>query len=107
MGTNYYLIQNKCCTCGRQDTLHIGKASYGWKFLFRANDNPDTHSIKDWRRILVDGCQIVDEYDRPVSADDFWKIVEARQSSPNCHHQHDPRHGYVDDGYEMTAREFC
>lgn len=39
MGTNYFLIHEKCDCCGRSERLHLGKDSAGWTFSFRGYRN--------------------------------------------------------------------
>lgn len=96
MGTNYYLRQPPCSQCGHVPAeLHIGKSSAGWNFGLRIypkiDDEPNVQvslwgadticELDDWRP-LFDRFPIVDEYDRPVSADDMIATITAR-SHPN------------------------
>lgn len=85
MGTNYYLKipQSETCDhCGRADrydTLHVGKSSGGWKFLFDT-EYGKFKSFKDWREVLekYPNC-LFDEYEKKVSLEEFYKIVESKQ----------------------------
>lgn len=92
MGTNYYAVRNRPTT---QEPIHIGKSSWGWKFLFQAHNDTweeppvvwNTYEqVTDWlKKYTVDTQEfvIIDEYDRIVSFDDFVNIVEGKQSENN------------------------
>lgn len=99
MGTNYYVINKisdyekekaiKLIKEGKiseardiicsEDKIHIGKSSGGWKFLFNHNNweyfKKDIDSLKSF---LSDN-EIVDEYGHPISSDEFWKMVKAKE----------------------------
>lgn len=93
MGTNYYAIQNKVSLHNR--VIHIGKSSVGWKFLFQGyqnatdsddfmDDDLNINSLEDWKNFLnTDEYIILNEYDERVSYDDFFKMVEEKQSEEN------------------------
>jgi hypothetical protein len=49
MGTNYYLTEKICPTCGRGNRLHIGKSSYGWCFALHVIPEMGIDDIGDWR----------------------------------------------------------
>lgn len=94
MGTNFYLRQK--ITKSLKDELHkyidennwedlvehipkeihIGKRSYGWKFLWNAHNfkyfNPSKESLIEW---LKSG-QIVNEYGKMLSFEEFWREIE-------------------------------
>ena len=79
MGTNYYLRENLCEHCGRYETLHIGRSSAGWTFGFRGYpEGEGPRSAKEWRETMKKGT-IVDEYDREVTQDWFWMLVEGKK----------------------------
>lgn len=91
MGTNFYyrksfsindqrkLLEN--IRVGKYDEaeelitfkVHIGKRSYGWKFLWNANNfeyfKPNKESITEF---LKSG-RIFDEYGKEFTAEQFWK----------------------------------
>ena len=85
MGTNYYLVKNKPST---DSGLHIGKASFGWRFLFHKppiweTDKP-LNTFEQWRDYLKETTEsgnyvILNEYDEVVSLDDFLKMVANKQ----------------------------
>jgi hypothetical protein len=81
MGTNYYVEPPPCCpTCGhRADIVHIGKSSMGWRFTFRGYPEQGLTSAKAWFAYL-EGKRINDEYDRPVTLDEFKALVERKKS---------------------------
>lgn len=62
--------------------IHIGKASYGWKFLWDANYftcfKPDKESILDW---LKNGV-IYDEYNDEYSYNEFMQFLKERDQNP-------------------------
>ena len=99
MGTNYYAYKkltkeqkNKIVQSLENDEydsvifdinqlsneVHIGKQSYGWKFIFNPNlfkyYEPTIKSIDDYLR--GDNILLKDEYGRKISIDEFWKMVE-------------------------------
>ncbi|GIM89701.1 hypothetical protein [Paractinoplanes toevensis] len=84
MGTNYYLREHPCGSCGRSDELHVGKSSGGWSFGFRGyRHDPDDDrysptgypvlSRDDWRKVFTDKPgRLVDEYGREVENPIEW-----------------------------------
>lgn len=102
MGTNYYARINTCPTCHRpEEEIHLGKSSMGWQFLFAYNGGDyykDVDELKEWLK----GKTIFDEYDRAVSHDDFWSLIEAKQATVN------PSDGHfiTINGYRFMDGEF-
>lgn len=101
MGTNYYTKTEVCPTCGRSDeAIHLGKSSFGWKFLFQYNNATyysDIPSMKKWLR----GKQIYDEYDKKISKKQFWDLVEAKRDGlTGDYHEWDIQ------GYRFVNHEF-
>ena len=98
MGLNYYVKANLCSHCGQYRYLHLGKSSAGWKFLFRMHvPEGDPKTADDWRA-LTEKFPIFTEYDTPVSYDEFWGMVECKQTM---------KLGEVDEsGYRRTYTEF-
>jgi len=85
MGTNFFIKipeGKPCDKCGRfdvEETIHIGKSSVGWRFLF----TPVHNCFDDWRKtILAHDGHIYDEYDRPISAQALLDYICAKQESP-------------------------
>ena len=97
MGTNYTLYYNKCSCCGRSDSLHIGKSSAGWKFLFQKIEGR-AENVEQWKVLTAKG-EIVDEYGKTVTFEWFWELVENKQ--------HELRQqGEWINGYDFEEREF-
>jgi len=111
MGTNYYAVKKKPSLYN--GALHIGKSSAGWKFLFRGYqdeelnygaDRLNINSIEDWKKYLKENnVVILDEYDREISYDDFFKLVEEKQKEEN-------KDNFCDccnvNGYRFTFHDF-
>jgi hypothetical protein len=116
MGTNYYFIMNKCECCGRFDTFHIGKKSFGWQFCFHGPSIKESRirSWVEWKEILPLG-EIMDEYDRAITHIEFIAIVEgSRKESRNhfdeCSNSFDDWIERVKDGIDWKDEEgfsFC
>lgn len=107
MGTNYYAYENECKTCHRADELfHIGKASAGWKFLFKDNGMSYDATM---RRIKAEKLIIKDEYGRKISIRAFKQMVEERQSLKR--HETETNYGVTFitrqiNGYDFAEGEF-
>jgi hypothetical protein len=93
MGTNYYAIPKVSDELKKKiidkinlnqlqeakmlipSSVHIGKASMGWQFCFNHNNwehfNKSLESIEEF----LNSSKIEDEYGKPVSVEDFWKMV--------------------------------
>ena len=123
MGMNYYINPPSACKCcGRDyDALHIGKASHGWKFLFRAYStfevddleleaaDDEIASFEQWKEYLKDK-EIVNENWASVSLEKFIELVEKKQNGLS-HLTDSKTHGYRGNvldgqGYEFFNREF-
>ena len=90
VGTNYYTVPKKPSLYRK--VLHIGKSSGGWKFLFQGyqdyeldnNKYLNINNIEDWKNYIKENdILIFDEYDNEISFDDFFKMVEEKQSEEN------------------------
>lgn len=105
MGTNYFLRETTKCGCGHEDVervLHVGKSSVGWQFLFRSHPDEEISSAADWRRRIEaapDGLH--DAYDRAITPEDFWKMVEAKRGGLRL-----PDDGMDGEGYRIVEHEF-
>ena len=54
--------------------IHIGKKSYGWKFLFNHNNWEYYNETRESIDAFLKSCAgIFDEYDNEITVDDFWK----------------------------------
>lgn len=118
MGTNYYVVKNKCDCCGRSDIeYHIGKASYGWAFSFQGYSWNKLTSWRNWKEFLKN--QIIEnEYGERVDYNWFVEMVETYKS-PNyndnkSHNAEGKKNGWYssehdwddEDGYSFTNRQF-
>lgn len=101
MGTNYYFRYNICSHCGRYDSLHIGKNSYGWQFTFQALDEffdapfldgkvtLQVNSFLEWKEIIEryvvkeKTAKIYNEYGDVISVQDFYDIIEKSKGEKN------------------------
>lgn len=112
MGTNYYAVRNRPTT---REPIHIGKSSWGWKFLFQAHNETweeppvvwNTYEqVIDWlKKYTVDTQEfvIIDEYDRIVSYADFIEMVKDKQGANN---PDDFRYNKNVNGFRFDDREF-
>ncbi len=110
MGTNYYIDQRgDCPTCTRTHIcqLHLGKSSMGWKFNFAWNDGEYYKTEAEMREFTRDK-KIWNEYDEPISYEDFWKMVDAKKDSPRSMNPDEyPDHVHVgEDGTFFMRGEF-
>ena len=108
MGTNYYFEFETCPHCGYTPSrIHLGKNSYGWKFLLQHNSThyaPSWNNMKDWLK-AAKGV-IKDEYGRIISKDKFIKLVENNQTYKS-HSSLINKSIYTDtDGYEFCLVDF-
>lgn len=111
MATNHYLrfdIETECACCGNvrkePNELHMGKSSYGWRYLMRGHTKKDIHSLEEWIDFMKKvGGSIYDEYGCERSLEDWLGTVFIRHGVPNLHEGDD----YINfDAYDLTYREF-
>ncbi len=113
MGTNYYTRENECDKCGRYEQIHLGKSSHGWQFTFQYNGGLYYKGVTQMENWLKDK-NIWNEYNEPVTHEDFWGMVKEKQNSRNknhaeyvkTHHPESARYEHNIDGYSFTDREF-
>ncbi len=101
MGTNYYLVkpEKRCEACGHvfghdhSTYVHIGKSSVGWHFGFDSREHKTVEAWRDFiNKWVSEGGWVCDEYHRNADSEDtwrvpleqFWQMVEAKRSSPEC-----------------------
>lgn len=80
MGINYYVkIED--------ETLHIGKKSYGWKFLWHPIPKYELFSRIGWASFLVTNydMDIIDEDGDIVSFGDFFGEITVPEASEKEH----------------------
>ena len=131
MGMNYYVKINTKEAI--QDTLyvsslvysaldnfelHIGKSSYGWKFVFQQQEiyNPLTKdftkliSYRTWKEFLTTApVVIVNECNEEINKGEFFKMVEEKQNEvhPNIEEELMKEVEYLDpEGYRIQIGEF-
>jgi hypothetical protein len=98
MGTNYYTAMKKCPECGNKpEGIHLGKSSMGWQFSFQYNGGTYYKNVVEMREWLKDK-QIEDEYGDPVTQEDFWLMIEAKQKPEFKNHAE-----YVKQEYPSSA----
>lgn len=97
MGTNYYLEVE---TETGYHPVHLGKKSYGWKFLFDASGVITGHQSAF---TLTERFQIRDEYGRYKEHEEFWEMVNASQIGAKGHEDGDI---FKDKGYDFSRRPF-
>lgn len=120
MGTNYY-INNPCPHCGATTgdspaTLHVGKSSAGWVFLFQ--QIPGTaDNTEDWRYLIKKHGKVTNEYGVDLTPEEFWTMVEEKKKAENNRRHldqtlqdwnHPPEHYYYvdEEDNEFGKREF-
>lgn len=111
MGTNYYAVRNKPTV---REPIHIGKSSWGWRFLFQYQDDnwaeppifwSNYEEVKEWLyKYTVENKEfvIMDEYDNIVPYEEFIDLVEQKQKE-NLHDIHED----IVDGYRFMKGWFC
>lgn len=107
MGTNYYVTPqcaNPCPHCSLGET-HLGKASWGWAFSFRAYCSNAVDGIdwpvQDWDSWLrmLDLGKITNEYGDTLTKDEMLALVESHRGLENTL--------YGDDWLDEHGNRFC
>ena len=78
MGTNYYLNTDYCPCCGHpRKKVHLGKSSYGWKFLFRKSKK-----VRDFESFceFIKTGSIENEYGEEVDKEDLLDLIDSEQT---------------------------
>ena len=115
MGTNYYAVKRKPTI---SNPIHIGKSSGGWLFLFKEQDNAwlddavwhTYEQVKEWlykNVVETEEYVILDEYDREITFEDFFEIVDHKQKDE--HNLSNPDNfAYCKNvnGYRFSDRDF-
>lgn len=83
MGTNYFVYykgKNWCMHCNRGiEEMHVGKQSYGWKFLFQTYETDDVkiRSMKAWIEFIKKNSLLIeDEYGEIMTLEKFIEMVK-------------------------------
>ena len=104
MGTNYFAISNKPQV--HNNKIHIGKASYGWKFLlhycdeFKSMDELNTFFDEHVRN---GEYVIMDEYENVIPPDEMLEYIESKQDTHNVDNF---KHVMNINGYRFSEGEF-
>ena len=105
MGTNYYAVLKKPSVWNR--TIHLGKSSAGWRFLFHETDEIRTFpQFKQWLADNVGETKdyvLMDEYEEEVNVDDLIAKIESKQENNNPDNFTNCRNI---DGYRFCSQEF-
>lgn len=62
-------------------TYHIGKSSFGWRFLLQIYPKQNINSLEDWKKLMKDGT-IFDEYGEEISQEEMLKKITKKEPSP-------------------------
>lgn len=110
MGCNYYAVSKKPTI---REPLHIGKSSYGWKFLFQEINGTEydwslqIRTFNQWKQYLEEHIDndmvILDEDDREVSLKDFLELVESKQTTVNPNNFTNAKNV---NGYRFSDKDF-
>ena len=111
MGTNYYYRINLCSNCNRFDSLHIGKSSKGWTFIFRGyrEEKLIIESYKQLINHLKKGGNIFNEYGKEIILEEFMKMIEKKKISPlNYSEKYEfiPGNWIDEEGHSFTSSLF-
>lgn len=99
---NYYVKEKPCHACGRSgESIHLGKSSGGWIFMFNLNGKRFYKNVEEMR-IWLRGKTIVNENGGKVSENYFWNMVEEKQRTG----KYDRQYAMVIDGFNFLDCEF-
>lgn len=109
MGTNYYAVKKKPSLYNR--TIHLGKSSAGWLFLFRDNEEFHTYQqFKKWLENNVDTGEYVlfNEYNEEVTKEYLLDLIDTKQKdTDNLSNPDNFSYNTKNiDGYRFTDRDF-
>lgn len=102
MGTNYY-ARHPGIAPG-EEGLHIGKASGGWEFLWRAHPQYQLTTSAAWRAFLRHPwaqVTIVAEYGTEVSLDEFWEFATDQSGQRRNPHDTSCGHRVIDASFQQ------
>lgn len=108
MGTNYFVKTKKCKHCGyKPEWIHLGKSSAGWQFTFQYNGGKYYQNVEEMKEWLKDKI-IIDENNRKVSNESFWKMVDEKQKNYTKNHAklYPNSTNIVINGYSFTDTYF-
>lgn len=109
MGTNFYVKQKRCKTCGHQAeaSIHLGKSSHGWQFTFQYNGGRWYKNVEEMKKWLK-SKHIEDEYGTTIPYNVFWQLVEEKQTKEKRNHakEYPSNRDFMIDGYSFSDCEF-
>ena len=82
MGTNHYLKEPPCESCGRsEEGLHLGKSSAGWVYHLQGTHSYPMDCLEDWIRFILKKpeWEIYNEYGDRLSLEDWLSCVLHRR----------------------------
>ena len=85
--------------------IHVGKNSYGWKPLMKANEHfHSIETLKQWYEQNKSDYFFIDEYGKTIDFEEYLIKIQKRNENPE-----NKRHDYEigTDGFDWTSREFC
>ena len=108
MGTNYYAVRKRPSLYDR--TIHIGKSSAGWLFLFHDNEHFHTYpQFKEWiNKNVPKEYVLFDEYEREISKKDLFNLIDTKQKdNHNLSNPENFDYGTKNiDGYRFSECDF-
>jgi hypothetical protein len=115
MGTNYYGIKIPT-TADKEEMIrliheeewgdlldkvpveiHLGKSSGGWQFIFNHHDFKFYDKSRKSIEEFIHGMEIWDEYNKDISEEEFWKMVEDKKNGTA-----DTKYGTIEDGLNFS-----
>lgn len=95
MGTNYHWHETgerECPCCKRtNESLHIGKSSWGWAFSLRVHPHEGINNLDDWKvKWATPGSVIFDEYGAPVTVEEMLATITERDPDRCKRHTREP-----------------
>lgn len=103
MGQNYFFLKEKSSI-----RRHVGKLSFGWKFIFHGYEyldfNVNLKSRKEWEKYLLSEKVLVyTEEDEIIDTMEFLKLVEESKSEKKRR----PLTEYYKEWYDDEGFLFC
>ena len=100
--TELYRVTDFIMSLAKDDRLHIGKNSFGWRFAF-ASDN--FQGLEDFKKTFNPETHVIeDEYEREITLELFCKIV--RDTLQWDGDDSGFKYCINDEGYRLLSGEF-
>ena len=94
MWTNYYIRQNNCKTCWRNNELHIWKSSWGWDFTFQYNWGEYYKNYEQFKE-FIKNKEIYNEYGEKQDYNEFIEFIELKLKNEWTRHCNDEHWKYI------------